>query len=161
LSAEGLELERRAAEGQPGLVGALQASGQMGGIDRHPSSIRRLDAVLAGSGAPRGQPRTSGACRRSLAPVDTDGRWHKRLALLTDACQRLATDAVDLVVLEDAPASLGHRVLKGGHLLSDRLPRRRAMVVEGILRRYLDEAYLRRVLDEGLARRLREKRFAR
>ena len=68
---------------------------------------------------------------------------------------------MDLVVLEDAPVPLGHRVLKRGRLLSDRLPRRRASVAEGILRRYLDEAYLRRVLDVGLAERLREKRFAR
>ncbi len=93
--------------------------------------------------------------------LDADARWHKRLALLTDACQRLGTDAVDLVILEDARVPLGHRVLKHGRLLSDRLPRRRARVVEEVLRRYLDEAYLRRVLDMGLADRLREKRFAR
>jgi hypothetical protein len=35
LNAEGLELERRAAEGQPGPVGARQAFGQIGGINRH------------------------------------------------------------------------------------------------------------------------------
>jgi hypothetical protein len=52
-------------------------------------------------------------------------------------------------------------VLKGGRLLHDPLPKRRAEVTEDILRRYLDEAYLRRVLDAGLAERLREKRFAR
>lgn len=73
----------------------------------------------------------------------------------------LGTDAVDLVILEDAPAPLGHRVLKGGRLLHDASPARRAEVAEHILRRYLDEAYLRRVLDAGLAQRLREKRFGR
>jgi uncharacterized protein len=93
--------------------------------------------------------------------LDADARWRKRLALLTDACRRLGTDAVDLVVLEDAPAPLGHRVLKHGRLLSDVRPRRRAAVAERILTQYLDEAYLRRVLDAGLAARLREKRFAR
>ena len=93
--------------------------------------------------------------------LDADARWRKRLALLSDACQHLGTDAVDLVILEDAPAPLGHRVLKGGRLLHDPLPKRRAEVAEDILRRYLDEAYLRRVLDAGLAERLREKRFAR
>ena len=93
--------------------------------------------------------------------LGADARWRKRLDLLTDACQRLGTEAVDLVVLEDAPAPLGHRVLKGGRLLSDTQPRRRAAVAERILRQYLDEAYLRRVLDAGLAARLREKRFAR
>ena len=93
--------------------------------------------------------------------LDADARWRKRLALLADAYRRLGTDAVDLVVLEDAPAPLGHRVLKRGRLLSDMEPRRRAAVAERILRQYLDEAYLRRVLDAGLAARLREKRFAR
>ena len=68
---------------------------------------------------------------------------------------------MDLVVLEDAPAPLGHRVLKRGRLLSETLPGRRASVAERVLRQYLDEAYLRRVLDAGLAERLRERRFAR
>ena len=93
--------------------------------------------------------------------LGADARWRKRLTLLTDACQRLGTEAVDLIVLEDAPAPLGHRVLKRGRLLSDPQPRRRVTVAERILRQYLDEAYLRRVLDAGLAARLREKRFAR
>ena len=93
--------------------------------------------------------------------LDAAARWRKRLTLLSDACQRLGTDAVDLVVLEDAPAPLGHRVLKWGRLLREPLPHRRADVAERILRCYLDEAYLRRVLDTGLAARLREKRFAR
>jgi predicted nucleotidyltransferase len=93
--------------------------------------------------------------------LDADTRWRKRLALLADACRRLATDAVDLIVLEDSPIPLGHRVLKRGRLLSDIEPRRRAAVAERVLRQYLDEAYLRRVLDAGLAARLREKRFAR
>lgn len=95
------------------------------------------------------------------AELDADARWRKRLALLTDAGQRLGTDAVDLVVLEDAPVTLGHRILRNGRLLSEVQPRRRAQVAERILRQYLDQAYLRRVLDAGLAERLREGRFAR
>ena len=93
--------------------------------------------------------------------LDDAARWRKRLDLTADAGRRLGTDAVDMVVLEDAPTVLGHRVLAHGVLLSDREPHRRVQVVEQILRRYLDEAYLRRVLDEGLIRRLREGRFAR
>jgi len=91
--------------------------------------------------------------------AELDARWRKGLALLSDACERLGTDAVDPVVLEDAPAPLGHQVLKWGRLLREALPQRRAQVAEHILRRYLDEAYLRQVLDAGLAARLREKRF--
>src|SRR5262245_30954977 len=93
--------------------------------------------------------------------LDASARWQKRLSLLGDACQRLGTDAVDLVILEEAPAPLGHRVLKRGRLLRDSSPTRRVDVTERILARYLDEAYLRHVLDAGLAERLREKRFAR
>jgi predicted nucleotidyltransferase len=93
--------------------------------------------------------------------LDDTERYRKRLDLTADACRRLGTDAVDLIVLEDAPAALGHRVIAHGVVLSDREPRRRVQVVEWILRRYLDEGYLRRMLDEGLARRVREGRFAR
>ena len=92
--------------------------------------------------------------------LDKATRWRKRLDLTVDACRRLRTDAVDLIVLEDAPTVLGHRVLANGVLLSDREPRRRVQVAERILRQYLDEAYLRRVLDAGLIQRLREGRFA-
>jgi len=93
--------------------------------------------------------------------LDAAARWRKRLDLMADAARRLGTDAVDLVVLEEAPTVLGHRVLAHGVLLSERDPRRRVEVAERIMRRYLDEAYLRRVLDAGLAQRLREGRFAR
>lgn len=95
------------------------------------------------------------------AGLGAAARWDKRLDLAADACRRLGTDAVDLVVLEDVPAVLGHRVLAHGIILDEREPRRRVQVAEQILRRYLDEAYLRRVLDAGLAQRLREGRFAR
>jgi predicted nucleotidyltransferase len=93
--------------------------------------------------------------------LDGDARWRKRLALLTDAGRRLGTDAVDVVVLEDAPVALGHRILRDGRLLSESRPRRRAEVAERILGQYLDQEYLRRVLDVGLAERLRTGRFAR
>jgi predicted nucleotidyltransferase len=92
--------------------------------------------------------------------VDEATRWRKRLDLIGDACRHLGTDAVDLIVLENAPIVLGHRVLRNGVLLSERDPRRRVHVAERIMRQYLDEAYLRRVLDSALGERLREGRFA-
>ena len=95
------------------------------------------------------------------AALDATARWRKRLDLTADACHRLGTDAVDVVVLEDAPAVLGHRVLGRGRLLCEPQPRRRVTVAEGILRRYLDEEPLRRVLDASLGQRIREGRFAR
>ena len=117
-------------------------------------------AELAGEVGPVARPARSGPPTQGEAAAG-DARWRKRLALLADGCRRLGTDALDLVILEDAPTPLGHRVLKRGRLVGDTQPRRRAAVAERILRQYLDEGYLRRVLDAGLAERLRERRFAR
>ncbi len=83
------------------------------------------------------------------------------MTLLGRATEVLGTDAVDLVILEDVPIVLAHRVLRDGRLLFERDSHRRVEVAERILRRYADEEYLRRELDRGLADRLREDRFAR
>lgn len=93
--------------------------------------------------------------------LDGRARWRKRLDLVGDASRQLGTDAVDVVLLEDAPTVLGHRVLAHGKLLCEPVPPRRVRVAERIMRQYLDEAHLRAVLDAGLTRRLREGRFAR
>lgn len=94
----------------------------------------------------------------TLSPAD---RWKTRLSLIDQAASVLATDAVDLLLLEEAPAPVAHRAIRDGRLLVDRDPRRRVEVVEDVLRRYLDEAWLRRELDDGLRARLAEGRFAR
>ncbi len=88
-------------------------------------------------------------------------RWRRRLALLEAAASELGSDAIDLVLLEEAPAPLAHRVVRDGRLLVDSDPRRRVAVVEDVFRRYLDEAPLRRALDEALRARIAEGRFAR
>ena len=93
-----------------------------------------------------------------LSPAE---RWRRRLALLDTAAAELGSDAVDLVVVEEAPAPLAHRVVRDGRLLVDADPRRRVEVVENVFRRYLDEAPLRRALDEALHARIAEGRFAR
>jgi hypothetical protein len=112
--------------------------------------------------ASRPGPRSDVDLAVTLAPgLDAAARWRKRLDLIGDASRRLGTDAVDVVVLQDAPVVLAHRVLGRGTLLCEPQPRRRAAVAEGILRRYLDEEPLRRILDAGLAQRIREGRFAR
>jgi len=94
------------------------------------------------------------------ADMDERQRFSKRMALLDDATRALGTDAVDVVVMDDAPSVLAHRVLRAGRLLAERDPQRRARVVENVMRRYLDERWLHTVLDEGLQRRVREGRFA-
>jgi predicted nucleotidyltransferase len=88
-------------------------------------------------------------------------RFRARLMLEQEAVRRLGTDAVDVLVLEDAPAVVAQRALRDGRLLFDRLPRRRVEVVEAALRRFLDQAPVRAALDRGLAGRVREGRFAR
>ena len=45
-------------------------------------------------------------CQR-ISTLDDDTRWRKRLDLIGDATRRLGTDAVDVVVLEQAPSVLG------------------------------------------------------
>ena len=122
------------------------------------AAIYLFGSRAQGQGGPRSDVDLAVVLREGL---DADARWRKRLALLSDGCRRLGTDALDLVILEDAPTPLGHRVLKHGRLVGDIQPRRRAAMAERILRQYLDEGYLRRVLDAGLAERLRERRFAR
>lgn len=111
-----------------------------------------------GHASPRSDVDLAVILQRSLG---SDARWRKRLDLIGDACSRLGTDAVDLVVLEDVPSVLGHRVLKNHKLLFETDPRRRVEVVENVLRRYLDEAPLREAADLALAGRVREGRFAR
>jgi hypothetical protein len=87
-------------------------------------------------------------------------RWRKRLALTGDASFRLSTDAVDVVIPEDAPWLLGQRVPRDGRLLAERDPRRRVEAAETVLRRYFDEAPLRAELDRALAARVKAGRFA-
>jgi len=122
-------------------VAAVYLFGSRGRGDAAPRSDIDLAVVLAGV-------------------LDGDARWRKRMELLASATQVLATDAVDAIVLEDAPIILGHRVLRDGRLLCERDPRRRTAVAETIMRRYLDEEYLRAALDRALSARLREGRFA-
>jgi hypothetical protein len=117
--------------------------------------------VFGSRGEGRGGPRSDVDLAVVLREATTPGtRWRKRLALVGDAVGRLRTDAVDLVILEDAPVVLAHRVLSRGRLIGEGDPRRRAAVAERVMRRYLDEAPLRAVLDAALTRRIREGRFA-
>ncbi|HET8698344.1 MAG TPA: nucleotidyltransferase domain-containing protein [Gammaproteobacteria bacterium] len=95
------------------------------------------------------------------ARVPPAERWNKRLVLLDQAATALRSDAVDLLILEDAPPAVAHRALRDGRLILDGDPHRRVAVVETVFRQYIDQAWLRRELDEGLRARLAEGRFAR
>jgi predicted nucleotidyltransferase len=120
-------------------------------------------AYLFGSHA-RGQPHRASDVDIAVvlrADLSASARWRKRLELIDSAASILSRDDVDLVILEEVPSALGHRVLRDGRLVVDRDPHRRVQVVQNVLTRYLDEAPLREALDEGLRSRLREGRFAR
>ncbi|MGH3666223.1 MAG: type VII toxin-antitoxin system MntA family adenylyltransferase antitoxin [Egibacteraceae bacterium] len=67
----------------------------------------------------------------------------------------------DVVVLNDAPVALAHRVLRDGVVLVCRDDRVRVSHWARTVDRYLDTAPLRRMVDAGLRHRLREGRFGR
>jgi predicted nucleotidyltransferase len=70
-------------------------------------------------------------------------------------------DAVDPVILNQAPVALAYRVLRDGVVLCCRDDRARIAHWVRTVDRYLDSAPLRRALDDGLRHRLREGRFGR
>jgi len=127
------------------------------GDDPSIAAVYLFGSRAAGSAGPRSDVDLAVVLDGAL---DDEARWRKRLDLIGDATQRLGTDAVDVVVLEQAPSVLGQRVLSRGRLIAERDAWRRTRVAEQVMRRYLDEAYLRAVLDAGLSRRIREGRFA-
>jgi predicted nucleotidyltransferase len=76
----------------------------------------------------------------ALPPQD---RFHLGLALASDLERRLGV-SVDLVVLNDAPPSLAHRVVRDGVVILSRDERQRIRFEADVLRAYLD---FREVLD--------------
>ncbi len=93
--------------------------------------------------------------------LEAEQRFRLRLALIGAASSALATDEVDLIVLDDAPALLRHAAWREGRLLIDRDPRARVRGETWALVEYLDTKPLRATLAEGRRRRLAEGRFGR
>lgn len=88
-------------------------------------------------------------------------RYRLRLELISAAASALGTDEVDLVILNDAPPLLQHRVLRDGMLLIDRDPELRIALDTSAVLRYLDTEPLREQLAEGLRTRLEEGSYGR
>lgn len=126
--------------------------------DRDLAAAYLFGSRARGDARPRSDVDLAVILHPGLSPAQ---RWRKRLGLLDEAASQLASDAVDLLVLEEAPPVVAHRALRDGRLIVDRIPGRRVEVVESVLRSYLDQAWLRTELDAGLRSRLREGRFAR
>jgi len=84
-----------------------------------------------------------------------------RLALLAELAEALASDDVDLVVLNQAPISLAYRVLRDGRPLVSKDEGARVRHRVEVVDRYLDMEPFRRVQAEALSHRLQETRFGR
>lgn len=140
------------------LAAGLRALAERWSQDREIAAVYLHGSRARGNARPDSDIDLAAILQPSLTASE---RWNKRLALIDDASQEFRTDAIDLLILEESPSAVAHRVIRDGRLLVDRAPRRRVQVVEDALRRYLDEAWLRKTLDEGLRDRIAEGRFAR
>jgi hypothetical protein len=68
---------------------------------------------------------------------------------------------VHLIVLNDAPPLLAHRVMRERQLLVDRDPRLRVRLEAEAMLRYLDTIWLREEIGRGLARRIEQGTYGR
>lgn len=117
-------------------------------------------AYLFGSRS-RGRPRPDSDLDVALllAPEVDAGPVQLRVMELLEGAAGSAP--IDVVVLNEAPAALGYRVLRDGVLLIDNDHRARIEHWVRTVDSYLDMEPARRVLSEGLAHRLAEGRFGR
>lgn len=88
-------------------------------------------------------------------------RWKRQEELLVAAAEALGTDEVQVVVLNDAPPLLVHRVLRGGERLVDRDPARRVAFETAAIERYLETIPLLEAVGRGLARRMADGSYGR
>jgi uncharacterized protein len=97
-----------------------------------------------------------------LDPVLGPAERHRvHLELMSAAARALASDEVQVVVLNEATPLLRHRVLRDGVRLVDRDPRARVRLETKALLEYLDTAALRATLASGVRHRIAEGRFGR
>jgi hypothetical protein len=90
-----------------------------------------------------------------LLPVEADvGR--RQLELIAAVADVVGLDSAEVVVLNNAPATLGYRVLRDGHLLLSRDDRARVRHYVRTVDRYLDMGPMRRTLEAGTRHQLAE-----
>lgn len=93
--------------------------------------------------------------------LGTQARFHLGLALSAAAARALATDEVDLVVLNDVPPLLAHRVMSRRMMILERDRVGRVRLETQALLQYLDTAPLRKLADQTLRRRFETGSFGR
>jgi len=155
LLSEDAHVTRIDDRGPPILVDAAARERLAAALDREPV----VAAYLFGSQA-RGTP---GPLSDVDVAVWTYGTGEDPLGLRLAglACEALRTDEVDLVVLDDAPPLLRHRVLRDGMRLVDRDPTERVRREAWTYVEYLDTQPLRDELARGLRNAIQEGTFGR
>src|SRR4051794_25144148 len=93
--------------------------------------------------------------------LDRDQRWDLQMALFDAASAALATNEVDLVMLNHAPPLFQHRAIRDAVRLVERDHDQRVRFETRAILDYLDTAPLRLALKEGLKKRIEEDRFGR
>lgn len=93
--------------------------------------------------------------------LDSAGRLRLQLELVGAASEALATDEIDIIMLNRAPPLLRHRAVRDARLLVERDPVARVRLDARTLIDYLDTKLLRAETSRGLRKRIREDRFGR
>jgi predicted nucleotidyltransferase len=96
-----------------------------------------------------------------MPSVGVAERFRLRLELIAAAGRALRSGDVDLVVLNDAPVLLCHRVLRDGERLLERDRPTRIRFETRTILEYLDTKPLRAELARGVRRRLEDGSFGR
>jgi predicted nucleotidyltransferase len=86
--------------------------------------------------------------------------FDKQLDLLDKISQKLHTDEVDVVILNQAPSLLAYQVIKIRKVLFCRNEPRRISFEANAIDRYLDEKPMRSLIYQALADRIKGGRFA-
>jgi hypothetical protein len=91
--------------------------------------------------------------------VSAPGYTGYRAALTTELLRCLTRNDVDLVVLNQSPVLLTHRIVRDGLVVLSRDEAKRVTFVTDTGRRYCDSAYLRRVAAEYMRKSLQNGTF--
>jgi predicted nucleotidyltransferase len=87
--------------------------------------------------------------------------WPRAAELTAKAAEALRTSEVQVVVLNEAPPLLAHRVLRDGVVLFEEDARARVAFETSAILRYLDTIPLREELSRALSRRLSDGSYGR
>jgi hypothetical protein len=76
-----------------------------------------------------------------------------KLKLTVDLVHATGSNAVDVVILNEAPLLLKYQIIRGGKLIYDRNPAKRALLTFDTISKYLDWNYYEKSLAKSLIKR--------